>query len=728
MKFCSKCGIEKPDDQYWRNADGRLRSQCKPCGNEGSAIWHKTHPRKCYFDSEWYSDVPINYGSYKYAEGAEILLVTYAFNDEPVKIWDCIQDPKIPNDLQEAFVDPKVRFIMHNSAFDQIELREVCGIDIPVERIDDTMTRARTVGLPGSLGTLCSIFKIPNDKAKDKRGRELIRLFCIPRPKNSKIRRATHVTHPKEWEQFKEYAASDVEAMRAIDRVCPRWNLNERETALWHLDRKINDKGLCVDTDLAYAAISAIGRTKETLNAATSKATGGVVRSATQRDQLIRFILGAYGIALPDLQAATLERRLNDPEIPQGVRELISQRLQICTTSTAKYQTLLNCVSKDRRLRGTIEFCGAGRTGRYAGRKFQPQNLPSRGLMPQHDIDRGIKLLKYGAAELVYDDIMKLTSSCIRGAIVAPGGSKLTVSDLSNIEGRAAAWLAGEEWKLQAYRDFDAGIGPDLYVMAYARAFNVDPATVTKEQRQIGKVMELMLQYEGGVGAFLTGAATYGIDLAAMADAAYPNIPPRILRDAKEFWHWAVKRHQHFGLEEKVFVVCDALKRMWREAHPAISSYWPELGATIEKAFDQPGYYHPCRKVKMRKAGSWLLIILPSGRSLCYAAPKYEYKKFSYMGVDAYTKQWKRLSSYGGKEFENITQGVARDFMTHNMPIIDKAGYEIVLTCHDEVVTETPDNDEFSVEHLSEMLAANPPWALDIPLAADGFEGYRYRK
>lgn len=687
-----------------------------------------TKREKLYFDSETFSETPINHGVHRYVEGAEILIVSYAFGDGPVKIWDCKADEKIPNELHEALLNPEIDVVIHNSSFDQVIIRELLGIDLPVTRIIDTLTRARSVGLPGSLQTLCEIFKIPMDKAKDKRGHDLIRLFCIPRPKNSTLRRATHETHPKEWQQFKEYAASDIEAMRAIDRVCPRWNLTDRELSLWHLDRKINEKGFCVDTELASAAISAIERIKQKLNDATSTATLGIVRSATQRNELLRYILGAYGVNLPDMQASTLERRVNDTEIPAAVRELIAQRLQISTTSTAKYQTLLNCVSKDGRLRGTMEFCGAGRTGRWSGRKFQPQNLPSRNLLPQDEIDRGIELLKAGGAELVYDDIMKLTSSCIRGSIIAPKGKKLVISDLKNIEGRVAAWLAGEEWKLQAFRDFDKGLGLDLYILAYARAFNMDPADVKKDQRQIGKVMELMLQYEGGVGAFITGAATYGIDLQEMSDAAIVNVPARILREAQEFYRYADKRLQTFNLAEKTFVVCDSLKRMWREAHPAISSYWPELSGAIAKCFDKPGYYYECRKLRVRKFGSWLAIILPSGRSLCYASPKLDFKTFTYMGIDAYSRQWSRIKSYGGKEFENATQGFARDVLAYNMPAIDNAGYEIILDVHDELLTETPDNDNYTVKKLSKMLATSPEYALDLPLAADGFEAHRYRK
>lgn len=682
----------------------------------------------CYADTETYCEVPINYGAHRYAEEAEILIMTYAFDDGLVHTWDVTADGFMPKDLYNAFHDPEIKFIFHNCLFDCVILRAVYGIDLPMSRVHDTMMQARTVGLPGSLDTLCGIFRISFDKAKDKKGHELIKLFCCPRPKNSKLRRATRETHPKEWQQFLDYAASDITSMRELHLSLPKWNIGPGETAIWHLNVKTDRKGLCVDTELAESAIRAIGRAKTSINAATSAATNGQVERATQRDRLIEHILREYGIILPDLQASTLERRLYDPEVPSIVKELIAQRLQISTISTSKYQTLLNCVNKDGRLRGTLEYCGAGRTGRDAARKFQSQNLPSKNLLPQVDIDRAVVLFKHDAAELLYDDIMKLASSCVRGCIIAPPGHKLNVSDLKNIEGRSAAWLAGEEWKLQAYRDFDKGIGPDLYKTNYAKSFGIHHENVDKHQRDIGKVMELFLQFMGGVGAFLTGAATYDIDLDAMADAAYPSIPAHILKEARDMWLWACKRRQTFDLKEKTFIVCDSLKRMWREAHPEIVAMWGELKIAIGTAFAKPSSYHIVRKVKVRKVGSWLLIILPSGRALCYASPKYEYTQFSYMGTDSKTRKWQRIKSYEGKVFENIVQATARDIFMYSLPEIDKRGYEIVLRVHDEVVCETPDIKDFSADELSDLLATNPPWAPDMPLAASGFEAYRYRK
>lgn len=677
-----------------------------------------------YIDTETFSSIPLTRGTHKYAEKVSIMLFAFARGDGPVTVRDLTNGERIPDE----FFDTDIPLVIHNSAFDRTVISRAIGFNIPTSRIIDTMVRARTLGLPGGLDILCDILKVPFDKAKGKRGKELIQLFCKPRPENDPIRRATRETHPAEWQQFIDYARLDIEAMRAIHHMLPSWNHRDREFTLWQLDQKINDRGMRVDTELAEAAIRAVGDTKRVLDADTSEATSGYVESATQRDKLLRFILGTYGIELPNMQASTLERRIDDPDLPQGLKELLNLRLQTSTTSTAKYKTLLDIVNSDGRMRGTQEFCGAGRTGRWSGRKFQPHNLPSRNLPPQEDIDRCISLLKNDCADLVYDNLMKMISACVRGCIIASRGQKLVVSDLRNIEGRVAAWLAGEKWKLQAFRDFDSGVGWDLYILSYARTFNIRPEDVTKHQRQIGKVMELMLQYGGGVGAFITGAASYGIDLDAMADAAWDGIPAAILKEAKSAWKWAVDEMRTFGLKAKTYVVCDALKRMWREAHPAISAYWKKSGESIRAAIQWPNTEIACGNVKIIKTGSWLRIILPSGRSLCYASVRLEDDKISYMGMHQYSRKWIRLNTYDGKVFENECQAVARDVIAHNMPAIELAGYEQLFLVHDEDVTEAPDNDNFSAEALSALLCTNPDWAPDMPLAAGGYESYRYRK
>lgn len=693
------------------------------------------HDTPLYCDLETFSEVPIKFGSHAYSEGVEVMLFAYAFGDEEPKVVDLTTGCALPAELDQALRDPERMTVWHNGGgFDRIQLRRGLGITIPVERIHDTMVQALCHGLPGGLGPLCEILKISEEESKDKRGKQLINLFCKPRPKSQKLRRATRETHPKEWAEFIEYAARDIPAMRAIYKKMPMWNYRGRERELWELDQRINDRGIKVDLNLAREAIATVARAQKDLAEQTQLLTDGEVQAATQRDKLIKHILAEYGVQLPDMQADTLERRMNDQNLPWAVRELLAIRLQASTTSTTKYKALINMASSDGVLRGTTQFCGASRTGRWAGRGFQIQNLPSRGLPSGKEIEFGIEAILAGAADIIYREPMKIVSAAIRGCLVAREGKKLVVSDLSNIEGRAAAWLAGENWKLDAFREVDAGRGHDLYRLAYAKAFNIPVEEVDggKEKgpmRQIGKVLELFMQYEGGVGAFITGAVTYGIDLDKMADAAWDALPEWAVMEATAAHKWAFKRDKIFGLAPKTYIVCDALKRMWRAAHPEISGYWGELNDATRYAILSPGQTVTARRLRIRRDGAWLRIILPSGRALCYAAPKVDEKgKVSYLGVNAYTRRWQKINTYGGKTFENICQAFARDIMAYNMPAMEHWGFDILGTVHDEVITEAPDDDDIGEALLSALLAENPPWADDIPLHAGGFEAPRYKK
>jgi DNA polymerase len=692
-----------------------------------------------FIDIESFSETPIANGAFAYAEHAEIMLVAYALDDGPVQVWDRTADARIPDPLAAAFDDPSVLLCAHNSQFDRTVLR-YSGYDLPIHRWRDTMVKALAHSLPGSLGDLCDILQVPMDKAKDKAGRQLVLLFCKPRPATSKVRRATRETHPAEWAKFIEYAALDVEAMREIDKKLPTWNFQDAELALWHLDQQINDRGVQVDTDLAYAAVRAVERAQAVLARRTNELTEGAVQAATQRDAMLRYLTQAYGVDLPDMQQSTLERRIADPELPVALRELLAIRLQASTTSTSKYKTLVKAVSSDGRLRGTLQFNGAGRTGRWSGRLFQPQNLP-RPVLKQREIDLGIEALKADCADVLFDDVMQLTSSAIRGCIVAPKGKKLVIADLSNIEGRLLPWLAGEEWKLQAFRDYDTIIGhddegapirkgPDLYKLAYAKSFGISPEEVGKSERQIGKVQELALGYEGGVGAFVTFAAAYNIDLEAMSEQAFDAIPSGIMAEAVNALEWT-KEHKRstFGLSDRAWLVCDSFKRSWRRAHPAISSMWKELEEAARLAVLHTGTTYHCRSLKLRRDGAWLRIRLPSGRFLCYPSPQVDDQGgLSYLGLNQYTRKWSRIKTYGGKLIENVTQATSRDVLAASMRSIEDAGYQIVLSVHDELITEADDRAEFNSDHLAGLMATNPSWAPDLPLAAAGFEAYRYRK
>jgi DNA polymerase len=688
---------------------------------------------KSWHDLETYSEVPITNGTHSYAEKAEILLWTYAVEDGPVQVWDLTAEPGIPSGLSDILVSDMECWWHNGGMFDRVILKHAFPFADPIQRDRwrDTMVQALCHGLPGSLGTLCEIFNLPTDVAKDKRGKQLIQMFCKPQPANQKLRRKTRETHPVEWAEFIDYAKSDISAMRALHSKMPKWNYpnNKFELDLWHRDQDINMRGVYVDIDLARGAIAAVDVAQKGLADRVAEATDGEVQAATQRDKLLQHILAEYGVSLPDMTSATLERRLADPDLPEGVRELIGIRLQASVSSVSKYKRLLKGVSSDGYIRGLLQFSGAPRTQRWAGRLLQPQNF-LRPTLPQADVDFGIEAFKIGCADLIADNVMELAANCMRGVIIAPPGKKIVVSDLSNIEGRAAAYLAGEAWKLTAFRQYDDGTGPDLYVMAYAKAFRVALDSVDKDQRQIGKVMELAFGYAGGVGAWLTFAAAYGIDLQDLTDRVLDTLPSDVCEEAQGFWDWSVETKRNtFGMSRETFIVCDGLKRVWRHAHPRIENLWRELENAARDAIANPGIAFAARLVLIIREGNWLRIMLPSGDCLSYPSPRVDDSgAISYLGMNQYTHKWSRIKTYGGKLFENTCQKFARNCMAHNMPRIEEAGYDVRLTVHDEIITYAPDEPEFNAEHLSALLANTLKWAPEMPLAAAGFESYRYRK
>ena len=400
----------------------------------------------------------------------------------------------------------------------------------------------------------------------------------------------------------------------------------------------------------------------------------------------------------------------------------------VWATSTSKYKRLKNCTSEDGRIRGTIQFSGAQRTRRDAGRNFQPQNLP-RPDMKTKEIEEGIEALKGGYADILFENVMRLCANALRGCIVAAPGHKLVIADLSNIEGRVAAWLTGEEWKLQAFLENDSGTGEDLYKLAYAKAFNISPQQVKDGslERQIGKVMELMLQYEGGVGAFLTGAATYRIDLEDMARKALPNMPQATVAEATKFYEFKKESGQEtYDLSKEVFVACDGLKRLWRAKHPAIAGSWRQLADAFRMAV--AGHSSTVGRLEFQRHKNWVRLLMPSGASVCYPGASVDSEgNLRYWGVNSFTRKWGRLQTYGGKLLENATQACSRDVFKHGQLAAEHAGYKVILPVHDENLTEVPDKPEYSAEGLSELMS-HVPWADGLPISAKGFETYRYRK
>jgi len=697
-----------------------------------------------YYDCETYSETPIRDGTFVYAQNAEIMLVTYAYGDGPVQCWDLTAGEPMPFDLEMLLEDDNQVVIAHHALFD----RTICRLakNSPpllqklgnqIERWRCTMVKCLAHSLPGSLDKVGEILRIEEADRKIKDGRQLILLLCKPRPVSSKIRRATSATHPAEWQKFKEYAIADIPSMRAIDKKLPTWNYSDtpgsagaKELALWHLDQRINDTGILVDVELCEAAIDAAEAAKKGLAARTVELTNGEVEKTTQRDKLLLHILESYGVTLPDMQSSTLQRRIDDPDLPLELRELLDIRMQASMGSTSKYKSMLKARNSDDRVRGILQFNGASRTRRWAGRTVQPQNMfrPPKYIKKQWEFV--MEAIKSGSVDLIFPNVMETTAAAARGGLIVPKGKKMVVADLANIEGRTQAWLSGEEWKLQAFRDYDNGTGHDLYKLSYAKSFRINAADVDDDQRSVGKVQELALAYSGGVGAFLTFSLAYGIDLEAMSEEAQSFVPVDTWAEAEGFWDWSLKtKRTTFGLSKRAFVTCDSFKRLWRAAHPNIVENWKEITVALERAIANPGKTFVVRRTKFRRDGAWLRIGMPSGRCLCYPSPEIDEKgNFSYMGINQYTRKWQRIRSYSGMVYENENQMLARDFMADNMPGIEAAGYMPLATIHDEIVTETPDSDEFNSDTLSALLSANPEWALDIPLSSAGWEGPRYRK
>jgi DNA polymerase len=701
---------------------------------------------KLWIDLETRSPIPIKQGVAKYATKAEVIMAQWALDDGDVTVEDLTRGSKVipPSSQLIEAAEQADEIWAHGAEFEQTLLDTTSWwpvIDLSKWRC--TMALARMHGLPGGLDKLSTIFKLGLDEAKDKRGYELIQIFCVPKKDGSYN---TKHSHPNEWREFLHYGGMDITSMRAVWRKCPKWNATPRMWRVWHLDQKMNRGGVQMDQRLAAGAVAATTRAKRRYAAKTAELTDGAVEATTQRDRLLAY-LADYGVTLPDLTADTVERRLEDEALPEHIKELLRVRQQASKASTAKYKRVL-AQSVLGRLRNLLVFCGATRTGRWAGRTFQPQNLP-RPKHKQWQIDDAIKFFQQDLMEMYDpDEVLALAASCLRGLMIAAKGRKLSVADLANIEGRVMAWIAGEDWKLDAFKLYDTykldehgeripdgkgdwkRAGPDLYTVTAGLAFGIDPSEVTKEQRQIGKVMELALQYYGGVGAFCSMAETYGLRLDALAKTCWPIIPKAIKEKAALNYVRAVKKRRTYGLTERVWMTCEALVIMWRNAHPGIVQLWEDLEKAVKTVINQP---HKVVKVGSRgitvdRKGNWLRIRLPSGRYLSYPAPRAGEYDTSFVGVNPYTKQWCRISTYSGKLAENIVQAISADILMDWLVAADDDGFNPVLSVHDEIITEPPDVDEYDDIRLSELAQTCSPWTTGLPLAAKGFTAKRYRK
>lgn len=719
-----------------------------------------------FLDFETFSEAYLKkVGSYAYAEHptTEVLICTYAFDDEPVQVWDCTDGSDMPGDLHRALrrlVKPnsRIKMVWHNgSMFDRLIMKHCWGFDIPVSNTIDTMIWAFRHALPGSLDALCEVLGVSADNAKDKRGKALIKRFSKPTPKNYKIRRYTAETHPDEWALFIKYAVSDITAMREVFHKLPRWGNSEFEDRVLELDQLINDRGFKVDVALAESAIEAVEKHKAQLQEEAQRKYGG---SLTGNDFLpiLRELAPAHRIH--NAQKSTLNDLLADDDLPDDARTIIEMRLGAASTASTKYNPLLLGRSSDDRRRGCIQYGGAKRTLRFAGKGFQPQNL-ARGYYHGDELDKGISALLKGRAHRRFD-VAKLTASTVRSCIIPEAGHKFVVADYSNVEGRGLAWLAGEDDLIEVFVN-----GVDVYKKLASTVFNVAYEAVTKDQRQIAKAMVLGLGYAGGVGAFVTFAKNLGLDLNDMTRTLDGTFPDHIWAATARGYEWAriqeAKRPPRPGekddrpsyiLDKKVWRTCDALKRMYREANPAIVQFWRDIEDAAMAAIRNPGKEFTAgpRGVKFSRnvetdnngnkvAGWWLRMTLPSGRVMSYPGVGLSVSKetdedgkvstnvrIKYQGENQLTRQWGFQYTYSGKLVENCTQALCRDLLANALLNVEANGYPIVLHVHDEIICETPDLPEYNVAELERLMCELPEWAEGFPLVAEGQELKRYAK
>ncbi len=633
-------------------------------------------------------------GVYAYAEhsNTDVLCMAYCIGDGPAQIWTPADDS--PEDIYLALQGPAI-VVAHNANFERVIWNSIMvprygWPTIALEEWRCTMTQAYAMSLPGSLDAMAAALGL--DHRKDAAGHRIMMQLCRPR----RMEGDTPVwwDDPVKLQKLYDYCRQDVEVEReAAKRLVP---LSKEELALWHLDQRINDRGVLVDTELADAAVELVEREQKRLDKEMRRITGQAVTGVNATAQLTRW-LAAEEVDCEGVDKEEVADLLGRPGLPAHVRAALEVRKEGAKASVAKITALVNGKSRDGRARGLLQYHAAS-TGRWAGRRFQPQNI-RRPATPH--VDGAIAAVLSKDVDLIedlYGTVLTTVGDCIRGMVIAEPGHRIMAADFSNIEGRVLAWLAGEERKLAAFRAFDAGTGPDLYKVAASGIYGVPVSAVSKDQRQVGKVAELACGYQGGVGAFQKMGAAYGM----------------VVPDEQ----------------------ADEIKKAWREANPNIVKFWRGLEEAAVEAVQNPGWVTSCGKIKYRMNGSFLWCQLPNRRVLCYCYPKLvevttpwgaRKEQVVYKGVNSYTRKWEEISTYGGKLAENVTQAVARDFMAAAMTRLEAAGYPIMLTVHDEIVAEPPEGHG-SVEEFEAIMCEVPAWGAGCPIAAEGFADRRYRK
>lgn len=637
-------------------------------------------------DIETYSDVSLpDCGVHRYAasEQFEILLFAYSLNDEPTRIIDLASGEKIPDKIMEYLTDDSVIKTAYNAAFERNCINRFFGLSLKPEGWRCTLVQASMLSLPLSLEGVGEALNL--DKKKMSEGKELIRFFCMPcKPSKSNGGRTRNLPSddPEKWELFKTYCIRDVVVEKQIRNKLSKFPIPDREQKLYCMDQRINDRGIMVDPELITHAVACDLLYKETATKKAYEISG--LENPNSVAQLKGW-LARKGIEIDSLAKAAVEELVENTD--GDVAEMMKLRLALSKTSVKKYEAMERSVCPDGRVHGLLQFYGANRTGRWAGRLVQIHNLPQNH-MEDLELARSIvKEGRYDLVELLYDSIPDVLSELIRTAFVAKPGCRFIVSDFSAIEARVMGYLAGEGWVMEEFR----GAGK-IYEQTASKMFHIPIEEITKGSpyRARGKVASLACQYGGAEGALISMGAL------------------------------------NFVEEEEL----KGLVQSWRTANPHIVNYWYEIDGAVKAAV---------KERKMTKVGmvtvyyqsGMLKIALPSGRVLSYVRPRMTVNRFgsesvSYEGVGT-NRKWTRIESYGAKFCENIVQATARDVLAEAMLRLEKKGFDIVCHIHDEVVLEVPEGTS-SVEEVNEIMAVCPDWCEGLPLKAAGFESPFYKK
>lgn len=637
-------------------------------------------------------------GAYRYAqsEDFEILLFAYRYDEEDVQLVDLTVEERIPERILTALMNPNVVKHAYNAAFEWYCLN-TAGYRTPLEQWNCTMIHGLYCGYTAGLDATGKAIGLPQDKQKLSTGKALIRYFCTPcKPTKSNGGRSWNLPKhaPEKWELFREYCKQDVVTENEILKRLQAFPVPKEEQRLWRMDILMNAYGVRVDTNLIAGALAIDSHSTECLTAEAFRITGlSNPNSATQLQQW----LSGKGVDIPNLQKATVEEYLQREDLPDDARKILEIRQQLGKTSIKKYVAMDTAKGADDRVRGLTQFYGANRTGRWAGRLVQLQNLP-RNYLKTLDYARNlVKDKNYDGIKLLYGNVPDTLSQLIRTAFIPSDGNKFVVADFSAIEARVIAWLAGEQWVNEVFATHGK-----IYEATASQMFHVPIEKIAKGNpeyslRQKGKVATLALGYQGGTAALIAmGALNMGL-----AEEELPDIVQR-----------------------------------WRSANPRIRDLWyavEQAALTTMQTAQPQGIYGLIFRYEgdLVYGQSFLTVQLPSGRKLFYPKPFLQENQFGKMAIHYYTvgqqtRKWEVASTYGGKMTENIVQAIARDCLAETLKRIDRMGLQVVFHVHDEVIIDAPVS--ITVDEICDLMAEPIPWAPGLILKGAGFESDYYMK